>query len=76
MFFIMGSILIIEVFWLINRLKKKREQVFTGDGRANFNKEICVLWMILGTFSMSYLIRGVWDTFVWARLGKKYIYTL
>ena len=25
---------------------------------------------------MSYLIRGIWDTFVWPYLGKKYIYTL
>ena len=32
--------------------------------------------MILGTFSMSYLIRGFWDTVIWDKLGEKFIYAL
>ena len=29
--------------------------------RAYFDREICMLWIILSVFSGTYMIRGVWD---------------
>ena len=76
LFFIIGALLFANVFWLINRLKTRRDIVSTKDGSASFNKEIRILWIILGIFSGSYIIRGFWDLFIWYRLDDRLGYAL
>ena len=71
-----GIILFVNVFWLVNRLKKKQEQVSTTIERASFNKEICVLWLILSIFSVSYLVRAIWDKFIFPEVTTKYSFTI
>ena len=71
-----GIILFINGFWLVNRLKKKQVQVSTTIERANFNKEICSLWLILSLFSVSYLVGAFWDYFISPKVTTKYSYTI
>ena len=72
---ITGVCLFINVFWLINRLKKK-QSLGSNVESANFNKEICVLWIILSTFSVTYVIRGLWTEFGVPHLSDWYFWTL
>ncbi len=59
LFFLLG----ISVLWLISRLKKKRDQAQgESDKQRMFDKEIKLLWVILGVFNITYLIRAVWDS--------------
>ena len=44
---------------LINRLKKIRNSI--TEHRSMFDSEIRVLLVILGVFSLSYLMRGFWN---------------
>ena len=61
-FFILSLFLIATVALLINRLRTKRDQVANSEeSKAVYNKEIKTLWWILGGFSLSYAIRGIWD---------------
>ena len=61
-FFCLSALLFISVFWLISRLRAKRDQVAnTAVNKAVFNKEICTLLTILCVFSSTYMVRGLWD---------------
>ena len=71
-----GVCLFINVFWLINRLKKKKQSLGLNVESANFNKEICILWIILSTFSVTYVIRGTWPEFIVPHLSDWYGFTL
>ena len=57
----MGVLLLFSVFLLVSRLKKKAQLVSTKIVKENFSKEICTLWTILFTFSITYLIRGLFN---------------
>ena len=57
----MGALLLFSVFLLVSRLKKKASLVSTKIVKENFSKEICTLWTILFTFSITYLIRGFFN---------------
>ena len=72
LFYIMGILLFANVFWLVSLLKKKKDQVNLSIEWANFKKEKCNLWIILSTFSFTYLVRGFWDEVIWSRLAKGY----
>lgn len=56
-------LLLISVMSLISRLKKVRDVMFQDhdDQRKVFDKEIRTLWVILGVFNSTYLIRGLWN---------------
>ena len=61
-YFSLSILLFICVFNLVSLLKKKRNQVnWQSAERAYFNREICMLWIILSVFSSTYMIRGVKD---------------
>ena len=61
-FFCLSALLFISVFWLISRLRAKRDQVAsTVANKAVFDKEICTLLTILCVFSLTYMVRGLWD---------------
>ena len=60
-FYFMGALLLFCVFWLVSRLKKKIALVSTEVEKANFSQEMCTLWTILFTFSITYIIRGFYD---------------
>ena len=61
-YFSLSILLFVCVFNLVSLLKKKRNQVnWQSAERAYFNREICMLWIILSVFSATYMIRGVWD---------------
>ena len=48
--------------WLIISLSRKRDQVGQDpDTRRLFNKEITTLVIIMVVFSISYLVRALWD---------------
>ena len=70
-----GVCLFVNVFWLINRLKKKQSLSKNADSAA-FNKEICILWVILSTFSITYFIRVIWSGFVVPHLSDEYYWIL
>ena len=57
----MGALLLFSVFLLVFILKKKIALVSTRIEKANFNKEICTLWTILFTFSITYIIRAFYN---------------
>ena len=57
----MGALLLVSVFILINRLKKKKLLVSTKNEKENFSKEICTLWTILFTFTVTYFLRGLFN---------------
>ena len=57
----MGALLLLSVFWLVSRIKKKIALVSTKIEKANFSQEICTLWTILFTFSITYILRGFYD---------------
>ena len=63
-FYFMGALLFVNVFWLVSRLKKKKDISATSTEIAGFNKEICVLWIILSVFSVTYILRGTWDLLI------------
>ena len=60
-FYFMGALLFVNVFWLVSRLKKKKDMTATSAETAGFNKEMCILWIILSVFSVTYILRGTWD---------------
>lgn len=64
--FVLFFILLICVVSLIRKLKQVRDIIFREDSKQEqrdvFNKEINTLWLILGVFNCTYLIRGIWDT--------------
>ena len=70
-----GACLFANVFWLVNRLKKK-QSLGSNVENANFNREIRVLWIILSTFSVTYVIRGSWAEFVVPHLSERYGWSL
>ena len=70
-----GACLFVNVFWLVSRLKKK-QSLGSNVENANFNKEIRVLWVILSTFSVTYVIRGSWSEFVVPHLSDWYGWSL
>ena len=53
-----GVCLFVNVFWLVNRLKKK-QSLGSNVESANLNKEICILWIILSIFSVTYALRAI-----------------
>ena len=53
-----GICLFVNVFWLVNRLKKK-QSLGSNVESANLNKEICILWIILSIFSVTYALRAI-----------------
>ena len=58
----MFILLFVCVLWLISRLRKKRDMILRGTLEQNFyNTEIFTLWVILGVFSITYLLRALWD---------------
>ena len=58
----MSIILLASVGFLINRLKRKRDQVAnTETDKAFFNKEIRILLLVLVIFSSTYMARGIWN---------------
>lgn len=65
--FLFGAVAVLlftSVMWLISRLKKKRDIVARGkDEESTISKEICKLWIILSVFSVTYLMRSMWDIF-------------
>ena len=72
--YLMGALLLSSVFFLVSRLKKKASVVSTKIVKENFSKEICTLWTILFTFSITYLIRGLFDQiFIWRVFSFKFI---
>ena len=61
-FFTMSILLLATVGFLINRLKRKRDQVAnTETDKAFFDKEIRILLLILVIFSSTYMARGIWN---------------
>ena len=60
-FYFMGALLFVNVFWLVSRLKKKKNLSKVRAETTSFNKEICTLWIILSVFSVTYILRGTWD---------------
>ena len=61
-FFVLAVLLSVSIIWLVNRLKKKRDQVSQSEeDKSLFNSEIRTLWIILATFTITYIVRGAWD---------------
>ena len=61
-FFVLAVLLSVCIIWLVNRLKKKRDQVSQSEeDKSLFNSEIRTLWIILATFTITYIVRGAWD---------------
>ena len=61
-FFSLSLVLFLCVFFLINRLKKKKDQLTSSQvDKEFFNKEICTLLAILIIFSSTYMLRSLWD---------------
>ena len=61
-FFSLSFLLFLSVYFLINRLNKKRDQVASTQADKDFfNRKIRTLIAILVMFSSTYLMRGVWD---------------
>ena len=61
-FFSLSFVLFLSVYFLINRLCKKRDQVATTQADKDFfNGKVRTLLAILVMFSSTYLMRGTWD---------------
>ena len=61
-FFVLAVLLFVCIIWLVNRLKKKRDQVSQSEvDKSFFDSEIRTLWIILATFTITYIVRGAWD---------------
>ena len=76
LFYLMGALLLSCVFLLVSRMKKKASLVSTKIVKENFSKEICTLWTILFTFSITYIIRAVWDQISVRQHRQDFRYTL
>lgn len=62
LFFSLSLVLCLCVYFLLNRLFKKRDQVKANkDDKSVFNREIRALLVILVIFSSTYIMRGIWD---------------
>ena len=63
--FVLFALLLVCVLTLIWRLKQVRNVMFKdpseSEQRNLFDKEINTLWLILGVFNFTYLLRGIWD---------------
>lgn len=65
-FGVMSILLFINVVWLNSRLRKQRDLQAQDRYRQDdtfYKKEICSLWLILGVFNVTYLLRALWDIF-------------
>ena len=61
-FFSLALILFLSVYFLLNRLTTKRDQVTTTRAAKDvFNREIRGLVAVLVVFSLTYILRGLWD---------------
>ena len=61
-FFSLALILFLSVYFLLNRLCMKRDQVTTTRAAKDvFNKDIRGLIIVLVVFSLTYVLRGLWD---------------
>ena len=61
-FFSLSLVLFLSVYFLLNRLGKKRDQVNSTLAEKDlFNREIRALIAILVIFSTTYMLRGIYD---------------
>ena len=61
-FFSLSIVLFLSVYFLLNRLGKKRDQVNSTLAEKDlFNREIRALIAILVIFSTTYMLRGIYD---------------
>ena len=64
-FFSLSILLCLCVYFLLNRLFKKRDQVAGKQlDKKVFNREICALMVILIIFSSTYILRGFEDIYL------------
>ena len=64
-FFSLSILLCLCVYFLLNRLFKKRDQVAGKQvDKKVFNREICALMVILIIFSSTYILRGFEDVYL------------
>ena len=64
--YLMFVLLSVSVFSLIYQLKRTRDVIFATQGsqRDIFDGEIRTLRIILGVFSLTYVLRGLWSQLV------------
>ena len=61
LWYLLFALLAAAVFWLIWLMKQMRDVVCVESQSAVFDREIRMLFIVLGVFSTTYLLRGVWD---------------
>ena len=70
-FFSLSFFLFLSVYFLIRRLRKKRDQISTSQNdEESFNREIRALIAILIIFSSTYMLRGAHDQMVIVDAGE------
>lgn len=62
---IMFALLLFCVCWLVSKLRKSRDlAVEQGVSKSVYDREIRTLYVILGVFNATYLIRAVWNYYL------------
>ena len=76
-FFSLSFVLLLCVYFLISRMKKKRDQITSSQtDQEIYNKEIHTLMAILCIFSSTYMARGSWALFSAYFNKSKFVQTL